>query len=193
MPEIHHKTIQKYLKDAGKEELSPTYLVYGEELLCKTAFNALLDALIPVSERSLNYEPVDNDNIYEAIERVNTFSLLPGIKVVALCDSQIFYSKQNNVTFLEKAKEAYDEKNMKKAAKYMASLLGVLNLSFDDVDSKANRSKNLKLDSELLSEDKWLDEIISHCADNKVSVSVVKDNAADLQKAIEKGFPKEII
>lgn len=189
MPEIRHKTLQKYLKDV-KGQFSPTYLVYGEELLCKTAFNALLDALIPVSERSLNYEPVDNDNIYEAIERVNTFSLLSGIKVVALCDSQIFYSKQNDIIFLEKAKDAYDKKNMKKAAKYMASLLGVLNLSFDDVDSQANRSKNLKLDSELLNEDKWLDEIISHCADSKISVSVAKDNAGELQKAIEKGFPE---
>ncbi|MDM8526376.1 hypothetical protein QUF80_23610 [Desulfococcaceae bacterium HSG8] len=190
MSEIKHKALQSYLKKHGKEAFFSVYLIYGEDLLCKTAFNNLLDALLPLPERSMNYEPVENDNIYEAIERANTFSLLPGTKVVTLLGSRIFYSKQAHVTFLEKAKEAFDNEDMKKAAKYVASLLGILNLSFGDVDTPANRSRNLNLDSELLSDDKWLDKIVTYCKDNEVSVPPAKDNAGDLQKAIEKGFPE---
>ncbi|MCP4351288.1 MAG: hypothetical protein GY795_37970 [Desulfobacterales bacterium] len=187
MTEFNYKELGKHLKE---KQFAPVYLIHGEEMLCKTAYNELLDALIPLSERTINYEPVDNDNIYEAIERANTFSLLAGIKVVALCDSQVFYSKQDENSFFEKAKQAYDEKNMKKAAKYFVNALGLLNLSFDDVASKANRDKNLKLDAEILADNRWLDSIITHCTDNKISVSAPKDNAGDLQKSIEKGFPE---
>ncbi len=187
MPEIPYKSFEAYLK---KGEFSPVYLIYGEELLCKNALDALLNALLPASERSVNYEPVDNDNIYEAIERVNTFSLLSGTKAVALCDSRIFYSKQDDSSILEKAKAAYNEKDIKKASKYLAALLGLLNLSFEDVNDKEKREKNLKSDSELLSDDKWLDEIVAFCTETSVPVLAAKDHADELQHAIEKGFPE---
>ena len=191
MSEINYKEVSRHL---GKQEgFPPVCLIHGEELLCKTAFNEILDALIPFSERSVNYEPVDNDNVYEAIERVNTFSLLPGKKVVSLCDSQIFYSKQNEESFLEKAKDACDAKDMKKAAKYLTSLMGVSGLSFEDIADKTERNKifSKKLSSgKLLENDRWLDETIAYCTDNGLSVSAVPDNAGGLQKAVEKGFPE---
>ncbi|MDM8551007.1 hypothetical protein QUF72_13050 [Desulfobacterales bacterium HSG2] len=190
MPEINYKELNSHLRAVKKGNFSPVCLIHGEELLCKRAFDALLDALIPASERGMNYEPVDNDNVYEAIERVNTFSLLPGTKVVALRDSQIFYSKQNESSFLEKAKAAYDGKEMKKAAKFIASLLGILSLTFDDVNDKASRTQNLNLDLDEFGDDRWIDEIIAFCVDNRISVAAVKDNAGDLQKAVEKGFPE---
>ncbi len=187
MTEFNYKELGNHLKE---KRFSPVYLIHGEDLLCKTAYNELLDALLPASERTINYEPVDNDNVYEAIERANTFSLLAGIKVVALCDSQVFYSKQNENSFFEKAKQAYDEKNMKKAAKYFVNAIGLLNLSFDDIASKANRDKNLKIDAEISADDRWLDATINYCTDNNISVSVPRDNAGDLQKAVEKGLPE---
>lgn len=190
MPEINYKELNKHLRTVKKENFSPVCLIYGEELLCKRAFDALLDVLIPASERSVNYEPVDNDNVYEAIERVNTFSLLAGTKVVSLCNSQIFYSKQNESTFLEKAKTAYDGKDMKKAAKFIASLLGILSLSIDDVSDNASRTNNLTLDLDEFGDDKWIDEIIAFCVDNRISAAAVKDNAGDLQQAVENGFPE---
>ena len=189
MPEINYKNLKAHLADAGKAGLSPVCLIYGEEVLCKSAFDTLLNALLPPSERSLNYEPVDNDNVYDAIERANTFSLLSGTKVVALLDSRIFYSKQEASRFLEKAKTAYDDKEMKKAAKYVTGLLGSSGLSLEDVGDEAKRRKNLKLSSDLLADAKWLDEIIRYCSDNGISVPAAKDSASDLQEAIEKGFP----
>ncbi len=190
MAEINYKELPKHLKICEKEGFSPVYLFYGEELLYKTAFSEVLNALLPPSERSLNYEPVDNDNIYEAIERVNTFSLLAGIKAVALCDSRIFYSKQDESSFLEKAKEAYTGKDIKKAAKFFLSLLGTAKLSLEDVKDKNTRHRHLKSDSEILDDDKWAEEIITYCAENNLSPLVAKDNAGELEKAVEKGFPQ---
>ena len=54
------------------------------ELLVRGAFDELLNALIPATRRSINYDPLDGTqaNVHEVIERVNTFSLLPGTKVI---------------------------------------------------------------------------------------------------------------
>ncbi len=190
MTEINYKEFKNYLQKVNKDELAPVYLIYGEELIYKTVFEELLDQLIPDRSNSLNYEPVDgaNEYIYDAIERVNTFSLLQGGKVVAVINSQIFYSKQDKAALLKKAKDEYDIKDIKKASKYLLGLLGLLNLSFDDID-KENRSKTLKLDSAISGDDGWLDEIIDYCLANKLSIPVAKDNIKILQDAVEKGFP----
>jgi len=192
MPEIHHKTVKEYLKNLGTDQFAPVYLIYGEELLCKTALEMLLDVMVPASIQSFNYEPVDGTdaNIFDVIERINTFSLMSGIKVVALRDSRIFDSKQDEEMLLEKAKEAYDNNDVKKAAAYLLSLLGLLSLSLEDIN-RENRSSRLKFDVEKMGDDdQWLDKIAGYCAENDLSISFGKDNAGILQKAIEKGFPQ---
>ncbi|HUV78707.1 MAG TPA: hypothetical protein VMW06_11705 [Desulfobacterales bacterium] len=195
MSEIPYKELKKYLigleENRKTEAAAPVYLIHGEELLWNIALEALLDALIPAKDRSLNYDPVDgtHENIKAAIERVNTYALLSGTKVVAIIDSKIFYSKLDESSFLEKAKEAFDAENMKTAAKYLLSLMGLLNLTFDDI-SRENRSKTLKVDPEKFGDTEWFDKIVEYCTDKKLSISSEGDNAALLQNAVEKGFPK---
>ena len=191
MPEINYRELKNYLKGRKTGDFAPVYLIYGQELLYKNSLDALVRALIPESQRSLGYEAVEgtNENIKEAIERSNTYSLLSGTKVVALCDSKIFYSKQDQSRLLEKAKQAYDADDIKKAAAYFLSLLSLLNLSYDDV-SKANRTKTLKWDNGRLGDDQWIDKIVTFCMENRLAVASQEDNAALLQHAVEKGFPK---
>ncbi len=195
MSELNYKEITDYLKELEDgpqfKEFAPVYLIYGEELLYKTAFEALLDALIPAAKRSLNCMLIEgiNDNIQEAIELVNTYSLLSGTKVVAICDSRIFYSRQDDGMLIDKTKAAMDTNDIKGAAKYFLNLLGLLNLTFDDV-SKENREKALNLESRGLSDDEWLDKIITHCVENDLSIPSGTDNVSLLTRTVEKGFPK---
>ncbi|MEA2004317.1 MAG: hypothetical protein U9O53_05185, partial [archaeon] len=191
MPTINYKEVEKYIQDNIEDQFPPVFLIYGEELLCKEAFEKLLDVLVPGSGRSLNYDPFEgsSEDIHEVIARVNTFSLLSGKKVVSIIDSRIFYSKQDEEKILEKAKEEYDKDNIEKSAKYLLSLLGLLNLSFEDVD-KTNRSKTLKKYTSIVSDEKWLDEIIDYCLENRQFVPSGEDKSKKLQEAVEKGFPK---
>jgi DNA polymerase-3 subunit delta len=193
MPEINHKSLKKYLKDLKSDlanEFAAVYLVFGEELLVKNAYDELLNALLPSGNRSANYDPVAGtaENVYDVIESVNTFSLLPGTKVVAMRDSRIFYTKDNKSRLLENAKKAYDGDDIKKAAKYFLSLMSNLNLSFEDVDH-SNRTKTFKAVSDLIQLDDWLDDVIGYCQENELGIPEPSDQAGALQKAIEKGFP----
>jgi DNA polymerase-3 subunit delta len=194
MPEIKYNLLKKYLKDLKSDseiQFSQVYLIFGEELLVKTAYDDLLETLLPAASRTANYDPIDGtiENINDVIERVNTFSLMSGTKVVAMRESRIFYTKQDKSRLLEISKKAYDEDNLKKAAKYVLSLMGNLNLSYEDVD-KSNRKKALKLDADMAQGDEWLDDIIGYCQENNFSIPEPADESAVLQKAIEKGFPK---
>ena len=190
MPEINYKDLKKHLK-----KFVPVYLIYGEEMLYKAALNELLDALIPADKRSHNYDPFDgtDENIQEALERVNTYSLMPGTKVVAICDSNIFYAKQDKESTLEKAKDAYDKEDNKDAARYLLNLMKILNLSLEDLQPE-NRNKTiketLKIDTDILDDDLWVDSIINYCVENNLDVPSSGDSADRLQQAIEKGFPK---
>ncbi|MBW1850688.1 MAG: hypothetical protein JRJ15_04535, partial [Deltaproteobacteria bacterium] len=195
MPEIKYKALKAYLKKLkeGREAngFAPVYLIYGEELLYKTAFEMLLNALIPGPERSLNYESIEgaNENIHEALQRINTYSLLPDTKVVAICDAKIFYSKQNEGMLLEKAKEALEANNIGKAATYFLSLLGRMNLTYDDVQ-KPERHKTLKLDADRFGDSEWLDQIVAYCVEKNRPIPGGEDIAGTLAGAIENGFPK---
>lgn len=194
MPEIHHKMLKKYLQDLKSDpakEFAAVYLLFGEELLVKNAYDELLYALLPEGNRSANYDPVEGttENVYDVIESVNTFSLLPGTKVVAMRESRIFYTKDNKSRLLENAKKAYDDDDIKKAAKYFLSLMSNLNLSFEDVD-RSNRSKTLKSASDPIQIDDWLDDVIGYCQENELDIPEPSDQTGALQKAIEKGFPR---
>ena len=190
MPIINYKDLEKYIEELGNNPFAPVYLIYGEEMLTKNAFDAVLDILVPASKRSINYDPLDGtqENIHDVIGRVNTYSLLPGIKVIALRDSKIFYAGQDKDQLLENAKKAYDDDNLQKAAGHVRGLMSLLNLSYEDID-KSNRQTSLGQSSTLVADDAWLDEIITYCRENNLSVPAAKDDSLTLQLAVEKGFP----
>ncbi|MGD9206080.1 MAG: hypothetical protein PVF86_16150, partial [Desulfobacterales bacterium] len=187
MPEINHQLLPKYLKDLTadpEKQFAPVYLVFGEELLVKTAYGALLDALLPKEGRHANYDPMEGaaENVYDAIERVNTFSLIPGTKVVALLESRIFHATQDKTRLIENAQKAYDDDNKSKAANYLLSLMGNLSLSFEDIDA-ANRRKTLTFASDMLKNDSWLDDLVEYCRQNQLEIPRPTDPTGALQKA----------
>ena len=132
MPLISYREFKKYLADLTKESpqnrACQAYLIHGEELLYKKALESLITTLLTAKERAFNYEAIEgaNDKIGEALQRINTYSMIPSPKVVALCDSRIFYTKQDAASIMIKAKEAFDNNKFKKAATDFISLLSLL-------------------------------------------------------------------
>jgi len=94
MPSITFKTLSKYIDDPQRKRFEPVHLLFGEEFLRQKALETLLDKMLPNSQDRMNYETVDgdNENIPLVIERINTYSLLSGDKVLVINDSKIFCS-----------------------------------------------------------------------------------------------------
>ena len=188
MSEINHQLLSKYLKDVTADpakQFAPVYLLFGEEMLVKTAYGELLNALLPEENRSANYHPMEgvSENVYDAIERVNTFSLMPGTKVIALLESRIFHATQDKKRLIENSKNAYDDDNKSKAAKYFLSLMANLNLSFEDVDP-ANRDKTLAFAADVIKSDAWIDDLVEYCRQNQLEIPAASDHVSALQTTI---------
>jgi len=193
MPEISYKEFDGHLKQRGKTpsgQQPQVYLFHGEELLYKKAFASLIESLIPPEDREVNCEPVDGapESIRDAVNRVNTYSMLTGSKVVAVQESRIFYGDQEKSKLLDKAKEAFKRDDMKKAARYLLSLMGQQSLGLDDVVKK----EDLKL---LLPEqgdeenNAWVLDVLNHCRDSGLAVPSGERPDQFLEAAIERGFP----
>ena len=200
MVELNYKTIDAYLnglkrdrnrKDAPHDSRSAqVYLIHGEEVLCKAAFKKLLDTLVPVDRHRFNYEPVDDatGGVYEAIEKLNTFSLLSGPKVVELLEPRLFDSGPDAGRILRSVRQAHAAGNMSRAAADLLRFMALSNLTFEDL-SGANRQQGLRAAVELLDDDGWLDDILAFCQVNGHVVPPPADSESALCRALEKGFP----
>ena len=179
--------------DLKPDQVAPVFLIYGDELLYKKALESVLNKIIsdsPGASKDFNYEPIDgaNDNIPEAVERLNTFSLLFGKKIVAICDSKVFYRKEDKEKILEKANAAYNKDDIKKAANHLLSYLAISNLSFDDL-RRVYRDKSTAGDLLDSHAGQWLDKVIDYCRDNDMSIPSMMDSGKLLDTAIENGLP----
>ncbi|MBW2611245.1 MAG: hypothetical protein JRE12_02615 [Deltaproteobacteria bacterium] len=195
MSTVSHKSTNAFLgqlkESMAEGNAPPVFLIYGEEVLYKSVLNRILDILVPGDKRSFMYEPFDglNENVAGALRSVNTYALLQGRKVVSLLDSRIFYSKQDTAIFLEKAQEAYKRGEFRKAAGAVTSLLGMLNLTIDDMSDRAVRSK-LGFAKNNVNDGEWFDVILDYCRDRQLSPGGTPDAAGALMQAIDNGFPE---
>lgn len=189
MPEISHKEFDSHLKTLNENDFSPIYLIFGEEMLFKDVFEALLSRLLPEKDRALCYEPFEGmgQSVSEAVSSVNTFSLTGGKKVVALKETSVFQSKKNEADILKKAKKAFDSGDLKKAEKPFLNVLGLCGFTLEDL---AKKSVTKKLVSGSDTDDgRWLDAMATHCRENRLSPPEEKDQASLLIESMEKGFP----
>ena len=200
MVEINYHKLDSQIEDLHKRinldgktdpaSLPSVFLIYGEELLYKTAYNKLLEVLIPKSSRSLNYEPVDGSTgtVFEAIERVNTFSLLAGRKVVALLDIGLFDAKKDAAPLLKKCRRAYDDGKMSSAANHLLRMMALLNISFEELTASGLK-KHVSNITSLLEDPNWLAAVADYCRQNGRDVPPAADSESALLRAIDNGFP----
>jgi len=193
--EISYKDLPKFLNKIRKGGGSPVYLFYGDEYLCESAFKSLLDVLVSARHKGINYAAVDGtrENVYKTIERLNTFPLIPAPNVIAVHGTRVFYSTVGVDDFLHKSKEAFERQDLKDSARYLLHMLGVAGMSINDVEEGAwKRISDKKLMESLKKHaaEAWLDQVITYCVQEKMTVPVHHDDAEVLNDAILKGFPE---
>ncbi len=99
MTVIKHNEVRRHLKRLTQDTGSvpyPVYLLYGEEVLTKAALQNVLNVLMPEPARRYNYETWEGtpENVFAAVQHLNTYALLDNGKVVALLDSPLFSATQ---------------------------------------------------------------------------------------------------
>ncbi len=190
MTVISHRELNQNLQQLDNEPLPDVYLIVGEEFLVKQSLETLLASLLTKSEREFNYDRIDSaeGDFNDGIERLNTYSFLGGKRIVAFCDSKIFYAKRDQGKLLQRAKDAYDINEIKKSATIFAELIGLLNLSFEDI--KSDKQQLFQGNEKQTTDNTWIDDLIDFCIENRQTIPSHQDSSTVLETVIKQGFPK---
>jgi DNA polymerase III subunit delta len=192
MPAINYNALPEYLEKTDSKNLPAVLLIHGEEFLYKKALENLLNTLFAkdgTSARLTGYESLDgsDQSIPAAIEKLNTYSLLSGDTVVGLADARIFDSKQDRGHLLNSAKTAFESDDIKKAGRYLASVMGLAGLTFDDLSIGDAPRLGAAFGVDTGDAD-WLVAVVAHLIENKVAVPTAGSGSDTLATAIANGF-----
>jgi DNA polymerase-3 subunit delta len=202
MAEIRYPELSKHLADSAAESFSPVYLVFGEPYLSRKACQALVDAMIPEKGKQTQcvtaVEPLQPAQVGDLLEELSTLSFFSSrrvgiLKNLSLSEKARLRAKET----LQQARKARDRGDMEKAAAGFLRLLGRAHLSLEAVHAE-NLAEALSSEAlqepengqNLLSETGWLEELIRYCRSQSLPVPRAADEAAMIQHAVERGFPK---
>ena len=190
MPVISQNEFETFLA-SQKTDIPPSlWLIFGEEFLCKSALDRIVQKFLPRGAKAFQYVPLEGDhNFFSALAEVNTFSLMPSPKVVALLESKIFYSSRSKKPLFEKARDAVADGKIKQAAVFFLKALALGGISLNDL-SQMDLRKSLQLGDELYADGEWILRIVQYCVDHRLAVPEAGDLSAHLTAALQKGFPR---
>jgi DNA polymerase-3 subunit delta len=167
----------------------PVYLIYGEPLFVRHAFDDLLRALLPDGTASLGYEPIDGSaGVGDVVAAVGTYALLGGAKVVAYRDARIFHTRDDAAQLLESARGAHLEGDRPRAVRDFLAALAQMGCSPQDLKG-GDRAERLPQGFEAGEDDAWLDALIEQCPANRGETPAAADACGLLEKALEAGLP----
>ncbi|WP_028324186.1 DNA polymerase III subunit delta [Desulfatirhabdium butyrativorans] len=141
MAELFYRAFPSYLKslhqDKDASPFAPVYLLHGDEMLYKSALDDLLDTMMTPEDRITRFESMEGiaENLFRAIESIQTFSFFPGIKVIGFLDTNIFTEHQEPSKTFSKLQEALSRQDSRSAAHHLGKLLDARSLTLDSAES----------------------------------------------------------
>jgi DNA polymerase-3 subunit delta len=191
MAEIRYQDLPALLKRLRGPGGTPdaVYLVHGEPLFVRLAFDELLRALVPDGPGSLGYEPIDGSaGIGDVVAAVGTYSLLGGAKVVAYRDARLFHTRDDAARLLTSARSAHLEGDRNRAVRDFAAALAQMGCSPQELKGP-DRTDRLPAGFEPGEDDAWLDALLEQCAEIRTDAPAAVDPAGLLERTLEAGLP----
>lgn len=189
MTTIRYHDLEAYLKKTGVSACPPVVLLFGEEMLVDQALDKVRAAILGVDSPGVAYEVVEglNENVGDALERVNTYSLLSRTKVVAFTDARLFHSRQTADRLWDRAARAAQTGDMKKAARPFLDILSLRNLTLEEVRGPA--LADALHPPQAHDDADWLPAVRDYCLQHGLAVPAAADPQQALEGAIQAGFP----
>jgi DNA polymerase-3 subunit delta len=199
MPVYDKKDFDKVLEQIEQGNISPLYLLYGEDYLVKSAVNRLTRLLVPDSQRNTNLELVDGGqaDFRQILDSVNTFALFGGRKVVAVQDCRIFYSRANVPALVAKSRKAHAHGDLESASRLLVEVLGHAGWSVRDVAEGAWQQIPVDMWEQIMgvrqeeAELQWLEEVAAVAARAHMTIPGRTGDSSVLEEALEERFPFE--
>jgi len=186
------------LREIRQGVVAPCYLLFGEEeYLLQDAVEKIIDALLPAPDREWSLFVLDGDQESPArlLDLLNTPSLIPGRKVVAVRNTRLFQSAATLPQLVQRALDQLD-RSPAQAAQSFAQFLALSGLRSEDL--KEGGWKSLPQDEwvRIVGADaardlpSWLPRLVEACEPLRQAASPAADGAGRLEELFRTGFPE---
>lgn len=190
-------TLKTALADIGRDELSPSYLIHGdEEYLVEDAVNRIIEGILSPDERGLNlfYIEGDDEDIDTICNSILTPPLIPGRKVVFVRNTRLLHSRKSLPDVIREITSNI-EKEPRRAVAAFISLMEMAGWSLDDLkngqwkkisddDWRRATGNTAKEDGE-----KWLPKVISLCEGLDITEGKGSKDTEKLEDVLKEGIP----
>lgn len=192
MSEISHNQLPAFLKESAGKPPSCVYLIHGQEMLVEQSAAKLLDGLLRGQSQDLCCEKVEGlvENLPDVLERLNTFALLSGPKIVLFKDTKLFEGRSHHQPMPEQIIDAWQGDDVHRAAKLFLNWCSRLDVDLDAIPIGSSEGEPLKTLVGPLGID-GVEKLAHYCRSQGWEPSVGSDHSAVLQRALEKGFPQD--
>lgn len=182
------------LADVAKGELTPVYVLWGEEFLIRKDAEALVKALVPEAAAGLNYIVLDSASPREIADELATMPLFPGRKVVLSRDPEFVAPKKGRADALSKARDAWRSGKRKEGARRLLALAARAGWGPTQLDPSARGAPSAEdwkdeLNVELAEVDlAFLKEVAAFCREE--GITAPESDSSALLLLLEKGLPE---
>ena len=170
------------------------YLIVGDPFLTRPIHHRLVEALLPEEYRDLNWEQVDGDKeeVPTLIERLRTYPLFPGYKVVSVKNFWLLAPQEDRKALLEKAGEAWDKKEEGRSRRLLARIWsesGVSLKSVSAMDAESRRTACLQVLKEQVAGElpEWIGEALDTWDQGPYPESSGPEEL--MEQALQEGWP----
>jgi DNA polymerase-3 subunit delta len=191
MSEINHNQIESSLDNCGPDEYPPVCLIHGQEVLVESALQRLVERLLGGADRNMCCDIVEGfaENVQDALERMNTFALLGGPKIVVFKEAKLVETRSDHPQTLDKIETAFKAGDTAQSARLFFNLCRRLQidprLATDDPTTKPE----LTALGELIGKSGLL-QLVQYGLERDWSTAERGDPFGALRDAIAKGFPQ---
>jgi DNA polymerase-3 subunit delta len=192
MSEIQHHELKKFINGESHQPWPGVYLIHGQEMLVEKSSEQLISTLLDGESADLCCEKIEGviENLSDALERLNTFSLLMGPKIVMFKEARLFEGRRNSQRLVDQVVEAWKSEDEHQAAKSFLNLCSRFEIDLEGTHHEAKKNEMFKSLLAQMGTD-GVEKLIHYCLNQGWSPKVSGDHVEVLQKAIEKGFPKQ--
>jgi DNA polymerase-3 subunit delta len=189
MTELAHTQLTDHLNKGPDAPLPSVFLIHGQEMLVEQAAELLVEKLLAGASRDLCCEVVEGlaERTTDVLARINTFSLLPGPKIVVFKEAKLFETRGSHQRLSEQIIEAWQNEDLHQAAKSLISLCGLMEIGLEELLESASGREPFNELIEHLGTD-GVDKLVRYCLDQGLRPAGAGDHVEALQRAIDKGF-----
>ncbi len=187
MTAIDHSQLTQHLSGSAAAAVPCAFLIHGQEMLVERSAEQVVCHILGDADRDISVEAVEGlaENIPDAIEQLNTFSLLSGPKIILFKDAKLFDIAGGQKRLLDQIIADQEAGNLPKSAQRLLQLCGRLAL---DLDAARQGRAGFKALHDAVGA-RAVTQIVDYCLSQQWQPASVQDSAEHLRHALERGFP----